>query len=89
MTESQLAKAKEIQTNIEKQQGDIKTLETIMCYGQTKNLVVSLIEHFVYRLYYGYGAMSYDCNLSADELKILAEYKSEKIKKLQKELSEI
>lgn len=89
MTESQLDKAKEIQSNIEKQQGDIETLEKLIRYGQTKSLVVSLIEHFVYRLYYGYASMSYDCNLSADELKVLAEYKSEKIKKLQKELSEI
>lgn len=87
MTESQLTKAKEIQSNIEKQQEDIETLEKLRRYGQTKSIVVSLIELFVYRLYCGYEDMSYDCNLSADELKVLADYKSEKISKLTKELS--
>lgn len=89
MTESQLTKAKEIQSNIEQQQGDIETLEKLMWYGQTKSLIVSAIKRFVYILHYSYGAMSYDCNLSKDELKVLADYKAEKILKLQKELSEL
>lgn len=89
MTESQLAKAKEIQSDIEKQQGDIETLEKLMRYGQTKSLIVSAIKRFTYKLHYIYGAMSYDCNLPEDELKVLANYKSEKILKLQKELSEL
>lgn len=89
MTESQLTKAKEIQSSIEKQQYDIETLEKLMWYGRTDYLIVSLIKRFVCKLHLGYGAMTYDCNLSADELKALAEYKCEKIKKLQKELSEL
>lgn len=89
MTESHLTKAKEIQSNIEQQQGDIETLEKLMWYGQTKSLIVSAIKRFVYILHYSYGAMSYDCNLSKDELKVLADYKAEKISKLQKELSEL
>lgn len=89
MTESQLTKAKEIQTNIEKQQKDIETLGKLMWYGRTDCLIVSLIKRFVCKLHLGYGAMSYNCNLSADELHALAEYKSEKILKLKKELSEL
>lgn len=89
MTESQLAKAKEIQSDIEKQQQDIETLEKLMWYGRAKSIVVSAIKRFVYILHYGYGAMHYDCNQSKDELEVLANYKSEKILKLQKELSEL
>lgn len=89
MTETQLAKAKEIQSNIEKQKSDIETLEKLMWYGRTKSLIVSAIKRFAYKLHYSYGAISYDCNLSEDELKVLANYKSEKILKLQKELSEL
>lgn len=89
MTESQLIKAKEIQSNVEKQQDDIEILEKLMWYGQTKSLVVSAIKCFVFKIHYGYGPMSYDCNLSVDELKVLADYKAGKIKKLQKELSEL
>lgn len=89
MTETQLAKAKEIQSNIEKQKSDIETLEKLMWYGRTKSLIVSAIKRFAYKLHYSYGAMYYDCNLSEDELKVLANYKSEKILKLQKELSEL
>lgn len=87
MTESQLAKAKEIQSNIEKQQVDVETLERLMWYGQTKSLVARAIKGFVYHLHYGYGARSYDCNLSVDEIKVLADYKAEKIEKLKQELS--
>lgn len=89
MTESQLTKAKEIQLDIEKQQKDTETLKSIMWYGRTDCLIVSLIKHFVCKLHFGYGTMSYDCNLSMDELQVLADYKSGKIKKLQKELSEL
>lgn len=60
-----------------------------MWYGQTKSLVVSAVKRFVFKLHYGYGAVSYDCNLSEDELKALTDYKYEKISKMQKELSEL
>lgn len=60
MTESQLEKAKEIQSNIEKQREDIETLEKLMRYGQTKRLLVNAIKRFAHKLHYNYGAMSHD-----------------------------
>lgn len=89
MTEQQFNKAKEIKADIDKQQKDIETLKSLLWYGKTGNLIMRAIKGFVYYLHYGYGAMSYDCNLSVDEMKVLADYKAEKIEKLKQELSDL
>lgn len=89
MTEQQFNKAKEIQNSIEKQQKDIETLKSFMWYGRTDSIIMSAIKRFACKLRFGYGAMPYDCNLSVDEIKVLADYKAEKIKKLEQELSNL
>lgn len=91
MTEQQLSKAKELQTGIEKQSEDIKTLKSLMWYGKSKGIIVKALKRFIYlyRLHFSYGAMQYDCDLSKDELRVLADYKAEKILKMKKELSEL